>query len=101
MKKIRVLVACRAGIATSTVVMKKVEELFNQNNIPVEITQIKISEAALKQEDADLLISTTMLPMQYKIPAITALAFLTGIEIEQVESQIISACEKIQDYRYT
>ena len=46
MKTIRVLVACGAGIATSTVVMKKVEDLFARNDMPVEITQIKIAEAA-------------------------------------------------------
>ncbi|MBM7712036.1 PTS sugar transporter subunit IIB [Enterococcus xiangfangensis] len=95
MKTIRVLVACGAGIATSTVVMKKVEELFAKNNLPVEITQIKISEAAGRQDSADMLISTTMLPTQYKIPAISAMAFLTGIGTEKVENQIIEAAKGI------
>ena len=96
MKKIRVLVACGAGIATSTVVMKKVEDLFARNNMPVEIMQIKISEAASKQDEADMLISTTMLPMEYKIPAIKAMAFLTGIGADKVENQIIEAAKNIQ-----
>ncbi|GAA2912818.1 PTS sugar transporter subunit IIB [Enterococcus pseudoavium] len=96
MKKIRVLVACGAGIATSTVVMKKVEELFAKNNLPVEITQIKIAEAAAKQDSADMLISTTMLPTEYSIPAIKAMAFLTGIGTEKVENEIIEAAKGIQ-----
>lgn len=96
MKTIRVLVACGAGIATSTVVMKKVEDLFARNNMAAEITQIKIAEAAGKQDDADMLISTTMLPTQYKIPAISAMAFLTGIGTEKVENQIIEAAKGIQ-----
>lgn len=96
MKKIRVLVACGAGIATSTVVMKKVEDLFAKNNIPVEITQIKISEAASKQDGADMLVTTTMLPTEYKIPAIKAMAFLTGIGTEKVENEIIEAAKGIQ-----
>lgn len=96
MKKIRVLVACGAGIATSTVVMKKVEELFAKNNLPVEITQIKIAEAAAKQDGADMLISTTMLPTEYKIPAIKAMAFLTGIGTEKVENEIIEVAKGIQ-----
>lgn len=96
MKKIRVLVACGAGIATSTVVMKKVEELFTKNDMPVEITQIKIAEAAGKQDEADMLISTTMLPTEYKIPAISAMAFLTGIGTEKVEAKIIEAAKSIQ-----
>ncbi|KPG74231.1 PTS sugar transporter subunit IIB [Enterococcus sp. RIT-PI-f] len=96
MKKIRVLVACGAGIATSTVVMKKVEELFKRRNIPVDIVQIKISEAAAKQDQADLLISTTMLPTSYKIPAIKAMAFLTGIGTEKLENEIIEVVKNMQ-----
>ncbi|MZU15752.1 PTS galactitol transporter subunit IIB, partial [Bifidobacterium longum] len=46
MKKLNVLVACGAGIATSTVVMKKVEDLFAENNIDANLIQIKIAEAA-------------------------------------------------------
>lgn len=50
MKKLNVLVACGAGIATSTVVMSKLEKLFEENNIDVELHQIKIAEAASKQK---------------------------------------------------
>ena len=71
MRKIKVLVACGAGIATSTVVMKRIEDLLQDNNIEADVEQIKIAEAVSKQEGADMLISTTILPTQYKIPAIT------------------------------
>lgn len=95
MRKIRVLVACGAGIATSTVVMKKVEELFERNHMPADISQIKISEAAGKQDSADILISTTMLPQEYRIPAVKAMSYLTGIGIEKTETEIIDAVSKI------
>ena len=97
MKKIKVLVACGAGIATSTVVMKKVEDLFARNNIPVDICQIKIAEAAGLQNQADLLISTTMLPAAYSIPAIQAMAYLTGIGVDKVEAKILDAVKSIQE----
>lgn len=96
MRKIKVLVACGAGIATSTVVMRKVEDLFARHQIPVEIDQIKISEASSKEDQADILISTTMLPKEYKIPAIKAMAFLTGIGTDKVEKEILEAIEKIK-----
>ena len=54
----------------------------------MEITQIKIAEAAGKQDEADMLISTTMLPTQYKIPAISAMAFLTGIGTEKLRIKL-------------
>lgn len=95
MKKIRVLIACGAGIATSTVVMKKVEELLDQHNVNYELIQIKISEAASKQSEADMLISTTMLPTEYDIPAIKAMAFLTGIGEEKIQDQIIETVNQL------
>ncbi|QVI34608.1 PTS sugar transporter subunit IIB [Lacticaseibacillus chiayiensis] len=96
MKKLNVLVACGAGIATSTVVMKKVEDLFKAHNIDANLIQIKIAEAKSKQDDADMLISTTVLPTQYKIPAIKAMGFLTGIGVDKLNNEIIDAAKKIQ-----
>ncbi|MFD0898506.1 MULTISPECIES: PTS sugar transporter subunit IIB [Loigolactobacillus] len=95
-KKINVLVACGAGIATSTVVMKKVEDLFKENNIEANLIQIKIAEAASKQDDADMLISTTVLPTQYKIPAIKAMGFLTGLGVDKVKAEILDTVKQIQ-----
>lgn len=53
MKK-RILVACGAGIATSTVVCSKLEELIKEHNLDAEIVQCKIAECAAKQDEADL-----------------------------------------------
>ena len=50
MREIKVLVACGAGIATSTVVMKRIEDLLQDNNIEADVEQIKIAEAVSKQE---------------------------------------------------
>lgn len=95
MKKLNVLVACGAGIATSTVVMSKLEKLFEENNIDVELHQIKIAEAASKQKDADMLISTTILPTEYDIPAIKAMGFLTGIGVDKLQDEIIETAKKL------
>ncbi|VDG22606.1 PTS sugar transporter subunit IIB [Lactiplantibacillus mudanjiangensis] len=95
-KKVNVLVACGAGIATSTVVMKKVEELFAENNIDVNLIQIKIAEAGSRQEDADMLISTTVLPTTYSIPTIKAMGYLTGLGVDKLNQEVIDTAKKIQ-----
>lgn len=43
----QVLVACGAGIATSTVVNNAIEEMAKEHNIKVDIKQIKITEVDL------------------------------------------------------
>ncbi|MHC3377867.1 PTS sugar transporter subunit IIB [Ligilactobacillus equi] len=96
MKKLNVLVACGAGIATSTVVMNKLEKLFDDNGIDVNLIQIKIAEAASKQGEADMLVSTTILPTEYNIPAIKAMGFLTGIGTDKLENEIVETARKLQ-----
>ena len=88
MKK-KTLVACGAGIATSTVVCGKVEQLVKDNNIDAEIIQCKIAEVASKQDEADLIVSTTILPTTYKIPAIIATSYITGINTKALDQKIL------------
>lgn len=95
MAKLKVLVACGAGIATSTVVMKRVEDLFASNNIDVDVIQIKIAEAKSREADADILITTTLLPTEFSIPAIKAMGYLTGINADKVDAQILEAANQV------
>jgi len=85
----KILVACGAGIATSTVVCGKVEQLVKDNNIDAEIIQCKIAEVASRQDEADLIVSTTILPTTYKIPAIIATAYITGINTKALDQKIL------------
>lgn len=87
--KTKILVACGAGIATSTVVCGKVEQLVKDNNIDAEIIQCKIAEVASKQDEADLIVSTTILPTTYKIPAIIATSYITGINTKALDQKIL------------
>lgn len=89
----KVLVACGAGIATSTVVCDKVETLIKENNIDAQVIQCKIAEVASKQDSADLIISTTILPTTYKIPAIIATAYISGINTKSLDKKILDALQ--------
>ncbi len=89
MKKYTILVACGAGIATSTVVCQKVETLVKENNINAEIIQCKIAEVKSRQQGADLIVSTTILPTTYDIPAIIATAYISGIGMDKLSQKIL------------
>lgn len=90
MNKKRLLVACGAGIATSTVVMNRIEQLLKEHKLDVDLQQIKIVEAKALQKDADLIVSTTILPTTYEIPAIVATAYITGIGMDEIDQKIIN-----------
>ncbi|MBA2871069.1 MULTISPECIES: PTS sugar transporter subunit IIB [Bacillales] len=94
MKKKQVLVACGAGIATSTIVNKEIEEICKENNIECDIVQIKITEVGSYVDTADLLISTTIVQTEYPFPVINARAFLTGIGLDEVKKEILEQLKK-------
>ncbi|EOB9221849.1 PTS sugar transporter subunit IIB [Staphylococcus aureus] len=88
----QVLVACGAGIATSTVVNNAIEEMAKEHNIKVDIKQIKITEVGPYEDTADLLVTTAK--KEYKFPVINARNFLTGIGIEETKQQILTELQK-------
>lgn len=60
-------------------VCDRVERLVKENNIDATVTQCKIAEVGSLEDHADLIISTTILPREFKIPAIKATAYISGI----------------------
>lgn len=90
----QVLVACGAGIATSTVVNNAIEEMAKENDIKVSLVQIKITEVGSYIDTADLLVTTAMTQTEYPFPVINARAFLTGIGMEETKQQILEELKK-------
>ena len=87
MAKKTVLVACGAGIATST-------EMAKENNIDVNLIQIKIAEVDSYKSQADLLVTTAMTKKEFPFPVINASNFLTGIGVEDTKKQILEELKK-------
>jgi len=89
MKK-KILIACGSGIATSTVIANRVKELCEKNSIEVKITQVKIVEVPSIANEFDLLVSSTRIPTGLEIPSVSAISYLTGINMEKTDMEIIS-----------
>jgi PTS system galactitol-specific IIB component len=89
-----ILIACGAGIATSTVVCDAVEKMCKDNNIQPKIVQCKITEVPSYADRADLLITTTIVKTEYSFPVINARAFLTGIGLDKLKAEILDEIKK-------
>ncbi|SFB00143.1 PTS system, galactitol-specific IIB component [Lentibacillus halodurans] len=94
MKKKQVLVACGAGIATSTVVNGAIEDMAKEHGLDVDLKQIKISEVGSYEDTADLLVTTAMTKKEFPFPVINARSFLTGIGTEETKKQILEELQK-------
>lgn len=84
-----VLVACGTGIATSTVVAERVKKIIDENGINADVIQCKMSEVASKESEADLLVTTSILPKNYSIPVVNAMGYLTGMGTENIDKEIL------------
>ena len=93
----RILVACGTGIATSTVVAKKIEELLHARAIDVTIDQCKASEVAAKGPGFDLIVATTQVPDVPGVPSLRTLSFLTGGGIDADIARIVEILSESGD----
>ena len=91
MKKI--VLACGAGAATSTLVAQKVATLLDANGYAdkYEIVQCAISEAADACADADVLVATTVAPSGLVCPYVSGVPFLTGVGRDAAERSLLEA----------
>jgi len=90
----QVLVACGAGIATSTVVNNAIEEMAKEHNLDVDLKQIKIAEVNSYVDTADLLVTTAMTKKEFPFPVINARNFLTGLGVEDTKKEILEELKK-------
>ena len=85
----KVVIACGAGLATSSMVKDKVETLLKANGIVFKTIQCTLNEVENYDEEADLIITTMKVRKKYRAPVITGSAYLTGHNEDSVTAQIL------------
>jgi PTS system galactitol-specific IIB component len=90
MKK-KILVACGTGIATSTAVATKIEEIFKQKGIAdkVSFSICKVLELEAKASDFDLIITTVKTELQLPTKVVMGVPFLINRGTEPIIQEII------------
>jgi len=89
MAKKKILVVCGAGVATSTVVLKKLEQELGQRALDVQVDQCKVTEVPFKAASYDLIVTTTLLGEVEGIPVVQTVSFLTGVGLQRDIDRII------------
>ncbi|MCG8542140.1 MAG: PTS sugar transporter subunit IIB [Clostridia bacterium] len=87
----KILIACGTGICTSTMAAKKLIAALEKRGKGNQVTtsQCKVSELASKENGYDLIISTTQVGGDIKLPVVQGVAFLTGVGIDKVVDEVI------------
>jgi PTS system galactitol-specific IIB component len=92
----RIIVACGAGIATSSAVLEKLKTELEARGIRAEFENCKILDAITmnRHKHYDLLVSTTQVPPYFSIPYVSGVPFLTGVGIDEAVAEIIKMLKK-------
>jgi PTS system galactitol-specific IIB component len=81
----KMLVICGTGVATSTVVMHKLNEwLKSKGFTDVQLFQSKIADEIAHLEEYDIVLSTTLVPDHVKDQVIMGVPILTGVGADKV-----------------
>lgn len=91
MAKKNVIVACGGAVATSTVAADRIRQLLKDNGIDADVSQAQISGLDAVADQADLIVTTARVKKQYSAPVIHGIAFISGINLEKTEQQILDA----------
>ena len=83
-----ILVVCGTGVATSTVVVKKVKDFCASRGFDVTISQAAVAELLRGGVTADFIIATTQVPDSVTVPVVPGLPFLTGMGLPATYDQI-------------
>lgn len=86
-----VIVACGAGLATSSMVKQKIEDICKENSIKVKIIQCTLTEVEGFEAQGDLIVTTMKVRKKYNIPVISGSAYLSGVNEDAVTQQIVQA----------
>lgn len=84
-----IVVACGSGIATSTHVATVLKEKLSERGFPVTTRQCRVQDLSSNVDGASLVVTTSAINTNLRIPVITGIAFLTGMGVDQKIDEIV------------
>ena len=72
---------------------KKMRDFAKENNIDIEIAQVRISEIA-SNLPADLIVTTSKVKRDFGVPLITGMPFVSGLGVDKTKAKILEVLNK-------
>lgn len=95
MYKVKILVVCGSGVATSMHAAYKLREKMEEQKIPVHIDGAGNNELAARGPNYDIILSNTIVTVKFDKPVFSAIPLLTGVGEKELVEQVIAAAREI------
>ncbi len=86
----RVIVACGSGVATSQMVASKVARLLKEKRVNAVVDAVDIKSIATHIKQCDVYIAITAPTVDYPVPVLNGIAFLTGMGMDKELDKLIN-----------
>jgi galactitol PTS system EIIB component len=96
MYKVKILVVCGSGVATSMHAAYKLREFFEKQKLPVAIDGAGNNELAGRLGAYDIILSNSQVTVKTDKPVFSAIPLLTGVGERELMSQVLQTAKDIQ-----
>lgn len=96
MYKVKILVVCGSGVATSMHAAYKLREFFEKQKLPVAIDGAGNNELAGRLGAYDIILSNSQVTVKTDKPVFSAIPLLTGVGEKELMSQVLQTAKDIQ-----
>jgi PTS system galactitol-specific IIB component len=101
MYKVRILIVCGSGVATSMHAAYKLREHFEKEKMQVIIDGAGNNELAARLGSYDIILSNTMVTVKTDKAVFSAVPLLTGIGEKELVAKVIETAKQIQAQKTT
>ena len=88
MSKLKILVACGSGVATSTLASRSVQEVCDSYHIDAFIETCSMSGVVEAAKHADVVLTTNRYDKPLSCPVMSVTSFITGIRIDATKKAL-------------
>lgn len=95
--KVKVLVACGSGVATSTIAQEAIKEIAQEAGVPIEIYKGTIAEVPSKQNTVDVVFTTANYRKPLDKPYLSVFGLIAGINTEKTKKDVADLLLKVRE----
>lgn len=101
MRSVTIIVACGTSVATSTILMKKLQDAFREHGIPLKtINAAAVDvEGYIRQYSPDMVVATCEIDKCHGVPVFMGIPFITGIGEQELLAEIVEMGAAIWERR--
>jgi len=99
MSRIKILVVCGSGVATSMHVAYNLRRYFEEEKLDVSIDGAGNNELPYRIDNYDIIVSNTQVTVETNKPVFNSVPLLTGIGKEALVAEIIAKVKSMQANR--